>query len=682
MTLPFLDSQLVITSRQARTRHQLRALPFFIRRALGLQPGGGGGGGPIGPIGPNPPTAVDKTFNVSAEAGAPFGILLGAPASMPTGVVSVLSDAPDITAGQAFTLHPLDYVSTPATVNVMFTVPIPFGLVTNVNQIRITTAAGAELPSTIEDLGRWHEPAGVEIPRQAYVRAALVRMNVNFPDANGLSLKVTFDQPRTQEANLTFAASAVRHTIDTSTFFPNEYGAGEAIWEPNAVATFSAEWLCSCQLRQRMAPIDTSDAQWENYEGAIQVGSYTYPTNGGGTYPGDTEALSRIEQFAKTAVNDLRPHVTAVNHVAYEAFNEYEPWLYDRASTLWMVYFKTGKLKWWRHAHRASQFYRQHLREDGSFDLRAYDVKYSYGRCMLIDLLMTGDTTLVADIEKATTPYLTDSGWYRDEYVYQEYTGSESIFAYTERQQGGALLNILDAWEATGDSAYLTRAQEIFASAFDLQQNPSTYNAAWVKDGGMPHSVMAHSGGLGGGTGNDPCTSPWMLGIMLDATLRYYLMTEDPDALTFMADAGDYYANVAIRQGTEGQLTGEWVPWYLASDADGVGYTFSEGGELVDMEHVPDVLGAMVKCLWAKSMKGEDYTALNTAITNLYGSLNSPDWTEYSTNGAVGKWIRVEQATIDDGKAIFRLVGAPPRKFSWWYSFSADMTYLEKVVNG
>lgn len=632
-----------------------------------------------GPIGSDPPTAYDKTFT-GLTLSAPETLLLSSP-TVPTGYDDMLAEAPTWASGVAFSLHPLDYLSFPVTTNVAFTVPVPFGVCTDVDFVRIMQGS-TELPTTVEVLGYWQDGASQTIPRGAYIRSVLVRMNTTFSTSAAKSLTVDFSYPRTQEANLTFALSTVRHTIDTSSFSPSEYAAGEAIWEPNAVATFSAEWLCSCQLRQRMAPIDTSDAQWENYEGAIQVGSYTYPTNGGGTYAGDSEALSRIEQFAKTAVNDLRPHVTAANYVAYEAFGEYEPWLYDRASTLWMVYFKTGKLKWWRHAHRASQFYSQHLRVDGSFDLRAYDIKYSYGRCMLIDLLMTGDETLLDDIETATTPYLTDNGWYRDEYVYQEYTGSESIFAYTERQQGGALLNMLDAWEATGNSTYLTRAQEIFASAFDLQQNPGTYKAGWVKDGGMPHSVIAHSGGLGGGTGNDPCTSPWMLGIMLDATLRYYLLTEDPDALTFMADAGDYYANVSIRQGTEGQLNGEWVPWYLASDADGVGYTFSEDGESTDMEHVPDVLGAMVKCLWAKSMKGEDYTALNTAITNLYGSLNSPDWSEYSTNGAVGKWIRVEQATIDDGKAIFRLVGAPPRKFSWWYSFSADMTYLEKVVNG
>lgn len=632
-----------------------------------------------GAIGDSPPTAYDKTFTGQSFAG-PIGLVVSAP-TLDTDTVDLLMTTPDYSSGVSFSLHPLDYLSFPVTTNVAFTVPVPFGVCTNVNQVRIMSGT-TELATTVEALGYWRDGASQQLPRGAYVRSILVRMNTTFSTSSALSLKVDFSYPRTQEANLTFALSTVRSTIDASTFFSSEYDAAENIWEPNAVATFSAEWLCACQLRQRMSPINTADSQWENYEGAIQVGSYTYPTNGGGTYAGDSEALSRIEQFAMSAVNDLRPHVTTANYVAYEAFGEYEPWLYDRASTLWMVYFKTGKLKWWRHAHRASQFYSQHLRVDGSFDLRAYDIKYSYGRSMLIDYWMTGDETLLDDIETATTPYLTDSGWYRDEYVYQEYTGSESIFGYTERQQGGALLNMLDAWEATGNSTYLTRAQEIFSSAFDLQQNPSTYNVAWSKDGGMPHTVIAHSGGLGGGTGNDVCTSPWMLGIMLDAVLRYYVLTEDADALTFMADAGDYYANVSIRPGSEGQLTGEYVPWYLASDADGVGYTWSESGELTDMEHVPDVLGAMVKCLWAKNVKGESLTALNTAITNLYGSLNSPDWTEYSTNGAIGKWIRVEQATIDDGKAIFRLLGAPPRKFSWWYSFSADMTYLEQVVNG
>lgn len=630
---------------------------------------------PTGPIGDNPPTAYDKTFTVSS-LDSPATLLLTAPTT-PEGYDNLLADAPSVGAGVSFSLHPLEYVTPPQTVNVAFTVPLPFGLVTNVNQVRIMQGA-TEIPTTVEALGYWRDGASQQFPRGAYVRSVLVRANINFPDSNPLSLTASFGQPRTNEAGLTFALSTVRHTIDTSSFFPSEYAAGEAIWEPNAVAVFSTDWLCSCVFKTRPAPFDAADAQWAGLEGAYQNLGYTYPTNGGGTYAGDTESLPRVEWFMRSMVNDVRPHVETEDLINYES--AYAPWLYDRAMTLWLAYIRTGKLKWWRHAHRATQFYKNHINPStGYFDLRADDVKYSYGQSMMVDYWMTGDESLIAQVEAAALPSLVDSGNYTAAYTYVEYTGSNSIPGWTERHAAYALLAQLNAWELTGTASYLTRAQAIFDALYDLQQNPGTYKVGWVKDGGLPHTIMAHEGGTGGGTGNDPVTSPWMSGLLLDSVLRYYLLTEDPEALTFMADFGDFYANVSLYVASGGEIDGFHVPWYLASNAGG-GFTYTDSGQTGDMEHVPDVLGAMAKCLWAKDQLGQDKTALQTAFTNLYALINGPNWLSFELDGITGYWIRTAQATIDLGQTFFRL--APPRKGSWWFNSPSDLTYLEKAVNG
>lgn len=627
----------------------------------------------------NLPVATNKVFNTTLTSlGDPAGLVLSAP-TVNTEYPNILSDRPSITGGVDFQLHPLDYISTPATTNVVFTVPIPFGVATNINQVRILNSGGGQLASTVSVISKWREPASQSVPKQAYIKSVLVKMNVTFPDTNPLSLKVDFSTKRTAEANLSFDISSIRSTINTSSFFPSEYAAGENIWEPNAVATFSPEWLCACVFKTRPRPFNSADAQWVGLEGPYQNAGYTYPTNGGGTYAGDSESLSKVEWFMKSMVNDVRPHVETEDLITYEGVGNYAPWLYDRAGTLWLAYFRTGKLEWWRHAHRASQFYKNHIGLTGYFDLRADDVKYSYGRSMLHDYLMTGDTTLVDKIEDITLPTIVDSGNYTAAYTYVEFTGANSIPGWTERHASYALLAQIDAYEATGTTSYLTRAQTIFNAVFDLQQNPANYNVAWTKDGGVPHTIMAHEGGTGGGTGNEPITSPWMCSLLCDSVLRYYIVTEDPNALTFLADLGDYYANVALRTAVSGELTGSTVPWYLAGNNNGL-FTYTDSGELGDMEHVPDVLGAMAKCMWAKWAKGESLTALQTAFTNLYGTTTGPDWASFDQNGVTGYWIRDAQATIDNGQTIFRL--APPRKGSWWYNSASDLTYLEEVVNG
>ena len=66
-----------------------------------------------------------------------------------------------------------------------------------------------------------------------------------------------------------------------------------------------------------------------------------------------------------------------------------EPWLFDRAMTLYQLAFRSGSVTFLRHAHRNAQFYANHIDAGGHFDMRGY-----------------GQTERPAEIEKYTLLHL------------------------------------------------------------------------------------------------------------------------------------------------------------------------------------------------------------------------------------------------------------------------------------
>ncbi len=356
----------------------------------------------------------------------------------------------------AVTLHP----SRAGAQLVSFGVPFPRDTLSDAANVRVLVE-GAEVPSASEELGRWRSLDGDDTS----VRAVLVHAELTLGE-EPLAITVAYGAPPTESVDLPADVTAGWVTTD-------EY-AMPAVREPAVFAALSAEWLGQCLLRTRTAPV--GDIPWWD------------------------EAM---EQFSETAVNVVDDRVTADNRIDYEG--PAAPWLFDRPMTLFNTYVRTGDVRWLRYAHRAAQYYAAHISDAGYFDLKRDDLKYSYGEAMWLDVMFTGDRSLVSKIEAVA------SAGVRWNPVYEAGTNF-----WTERHQTYALLAALSAWEATGDEAHRTRVRAIFDASYAHLTTPPVGMAA---DGCLLHTERSHEG-----TSNDaPICSPWMTALLGDAIWRYYL---------------------------------------------------------------------------------------------------------------------------------------------------------------
>jgi len=132
--------------------------------------------------------------------------------------------------------------------------------VSSTDELRITDAAGNEIPSAVRELTRWRTIAagGPES-----VRAALFYVNVSFATRAAGTLRVAFGTPRTLELAGAQPAVDTLWTSITNGPDPDEYPASDAVREPNVYVTLPADWLGQSLLRARTMPVGSSaDFDW------------------------------------------------------------------------------------------------------------------------------------------------------------------------------------------------------------------------------------------------------------------------------------------------------------------------------------------------------------------------------------------------------------------------------------
>jgi len=499
------------------------------------------------------------------------------------------------------TLHPTETAPLNTPVVVSFGVPFPRGVVESTALVRVTDAGGVEIAAHIAELARWRSLAAAGAPPDS-LRAALVQMTLTFTARTPVTIDIHWGTaPAAQLARLG-DPWATWTAIDTATFFPAEYPAADAVQEPAVFATFTAEWLSACILRTRTEPFGT-DPGWAFFD-------------------------SVAPEFARTGVNDVDQRVTAGNRIDYVTAQE--PWLFQRALTLFNMYIRSGDVAWLRHAHRAAQFYGRHIDAQGSFDLAPGDLKYAYGSALWLDLMLTGDTRQLPRVTRVAT---LGQGWNA---VYTANTGF-----WTERHQTYALLAALVAWEATGDAAHATRARLVASETARQARQPV---AGWAVEGCILHRQDAHEGdGV-----TDPICSPWMSALLAEAMFRYYVHSNDRAALDFLAELADFVRTTGSAADGAGIST-----YYLVS---------SHRSDDLDIEHTCDVAGLVARGAWARAALGGDNTSLLATarglLTNCRENLES--------------WHRPGGPA--SGLAEWRL--SPARKLNWWFGTTLDLPWL------
>ena len=566
------------------------------------------------------------------------------------------------------TLHPQAAVETGSTTNVVFAVPFPRDWLNDASTVSLHDAEG-EVPIYTETIGQWWDP---NTSQPASVRAVRVSLKATFANRDPITLELRWGGPRDKELGGPVDVASSWIAITESGVDESEYTTAE-IREPGVYATLPAAWLSMTTLRTRTVPVDEwSESAWFD------------------------EALLG---YSRTMVNDVPDVVSESDRVNYEPDTwadtgsvDTGSWLFDRASTLWGVYFRTGDVKWLRHAHRASQYYALNIERDndtnpsdssdrnfrGQFrfkDVDYPDHKYSYGLPMLLDRLVVGapeaGPSRAEDAVRAVSDLITDGYWegtYGDSGAYNP--GLASNHLWTERHQAYAFAAHLTAWEYTGDEAYRDKLDDYVAQMVDHVANPP---GDYPADGCLVHDFKHHEWDRYNRP--MPVCSPWMTALLAEPLWRYHRLTGDERALGLLADfaesVAEYGTYIAQDEsgnvGTSSDLWDARLPQYLySSEYNGVDEGVSDPWG--DWEHTCDVSGLLYRGVVAGRLLERDMSRERVVADEMMASCR--------TN--LDKWHRPgSDSYLAQNGPEWRLT--PTRKYNWWFGTTLDLPWLHDL---
>lgn len=325
-----------------------------------------------------------------------------------------------------------------------------------------------------------------------------------------------------------------------------------------------------------------------------------------------------------------------------------EPWLYDRATTLYLVAKRTNNATILAEAMALARTYmagvqlangRATFNIIGSTGGDPTDVKYLYGIVAYWyeqETLAAGGTTQEAQVYRSRA-----EGFYRQTLISWGLYDGGTAELWTERNAWAAITNCLAWYWISGDAAALADATIFVENVLLLS----------VTSGAPLHSKDKHE------SDGDPTmvVSPWMSGLLAEAMLQYHRTTDSvglsKSIPAWLSDYGDwlianaFYTATGTEEPEYAGIAGCRIPAYLA----GTGVQFPEG-ESADVEHCIDVAELMRKVRWAKTNLALSTAAVDTLITELEtaGEVNLLYWT---------------RSTV--GYPRYRV--NPARKFGWWY---------------
>lgn len=218
-------------------------------------------------------------------------------------------------------------------------------------------------------------------------------------------------------------------------------------------------------------------------------------------------------------------------------------WLFDRPSTLFKAYVRTGRADYLEAAEASYRWYMAGIKRDGvpmspscgggwMPDGKPCDVKYVYIEPVLLAVALTGDDSMH---DAATVAKMADlwnsGGWNGPPGPYRR---PKDYF--TERLAGLGLIETVAAYELTGDERYRQRIDARVGWLADQQHaNPDGLG----DDGAWRNSWNVHE--------NDPDgaddmrgASPWMSENIVDGLWHAWLVTGDPRIPPMVTGFGRY----------------------------------------------------------------------------------------------------------------------------------------------
>lgn len=522
----------------------------------------------------------------------------------------------------AVKLYPTEGVPPGTAKLVTFGVPFSRGSVDAAGLAKVRVLkAGSEIAAWVEQLTPWRHTTNPLIDGHS-VRVARIQIQYAFSVSYPSFETVTVEWGLTTRAQSRpgFTSPRTAWHLVTS----GSYAGADGVSEPDVYAVLPAAHLARGALRlTRMNPFDPGVAEGRDDPYAMDAVEH---------WPGFEEQEHAAKNNSFTLVNEDDPRVAPKNYCPYKTDDE--PWLYDRASSLYVLYFRSGAFKALREAVRAADFYANHLNASGRFDLNPSDPKYSYSECLAYSHWVTGDDDPRAKIPLVVSSLAAfPSRW------------SPSVGFWTERHAAFKLLASVVAYEVLGD-AYKSAVETIKGDYIWHQNGAGGQIPSPRVDGGLYHTGGQHSEG----TRKAYVASPWMTVLLVDAMLRTYAVTEDPGVAAFVKRVGTFERTATRSDANHQYDTYSGPLWY----AD---YLTRHDGT-IDMrtrqfmeEHALEVGAATAWAGYFAALLGAPDPVLTQRATDLY----------FTYDIGVNFWIRPDAPA--SGLAAYRV--SPWRKYGW-----------------
>lgn len=572
-----------------------------------------------------------------AQTAAPFF----APSS-PTGIIAVK-------------LYPMENVNAGVPTLVTFGVPFTRGSVTpnDVSKIRVLTnsvTTSAEIPAFVKQATPWRHTLNASMD-SASVRIVKIQIMHTFSSvypnsetiyieygvSNRLSNVTAFVNPKT-----------AWHQVTSGSFLN-----ADNIQEPDVYAVFPKQYLSDGALKTRMLPLDNGVPLTRENPTIVDAA----------TYPGYVKLDHAEHNFFFSIVNEDDPLVTVANQNPYKT--AFEPWLYDRSTSMYNLYMRSGNIKALREAVRSSQFYKSKLYDNtttpanaiGIFKLKApnpnaitgpNDAMYSYNECLAYTYWLVSDDDMLNPIK-----WVVNAHQQNDPPTLWSPTAS----SWTERFTSFHLLANTVAYEVTGSNAYKTALTNQSNDLIWHQNGANGQIPANRIDGGLYHYGSQH----GDGTANALLASSWMTALIAEAMVRVYSVSENTTVANFVKRIGTF-EKAALKLDANHSYTSDYpgALWYGDYMMKYDGTTDMRDGS--EVEHSLDVAVTTAWASYFAAFLGTPDNSITTAANNAYNSYNV----------GVNYWVRPNGPSA--GNTAYRIT--PWRKYGWEYTPSISFAWL------
>lgn len=245
------------------------------------------------------------------------------------------------------------------------------------------------------------------------------------------------------------------------------------------------------------------------------------------------------------------PHEAYANYVARQfqwaaplPVKDSTAWLFDRPTSLFKAYVRTGRADYLRAAIESYHFYMRFIKRSGqpaspecaggwTYNDKPCDVKYVYIEPILLALALTGDDSMH---DRHTIGLMTrlwaNGGWNPPAGPYR--TPNQY---FTERLAGLGLVETVSAYELTGDAIYRKMIDDRIGWLYAHQRaNPDGLG----NDGSWRNSWNVHENDAGDPKGDNRGSSPWMSENIVDGLWHAWLVTGDARIPPMIEGFGQY----------------------------------------------------------------------------------------------------------------------------------------------